>query len=51
MRFTKLGRRFDILTVHDPDETGRYLVCRAEGGGAVKLTMQLTLDGLVRGCA
>lgn len=28
MRLTKAGRIFDILTVHDPDETGRYLVCR-----------------------
>jgi len=30
MRFTKPGRSFDILTVHDPDESGRYLVCRVK---------------------
>jgi len=29
-RFRKGMRVFDILTVHDPDETGRYLVCRAK---------------------
>jgi SPP1 family predicted phage head-tail adaptor len=28
MRFRKDDRRFDIATVHDPDESGRYLVCR-----------------------
>lgn len=27
-RFRKGARIFRILTVHDPDETGRYLVCR-----------------------
>lgn len=27
-RFEKAGRIFAILTVTDPDETGRYLVCR-----------------------
>lgn len=27
MRFEKQGRRFLILTVGDPDESGRYLVC------------------------
>lgn len=26
-RFRKGTRLFDIATVHDPDETGRYLVC------------------------
>jgi len=33
MRFARQGRAFEILTVHDPDETGRYLVClvREEG--------------------
>lgn len=33
MRFVKSGRIFEILTIHDPDETGRYLVCatREEG--------------------
>jgi SPP1 family predicted phage head-tail adaptor len=29
MRFARAGRNFQILTVQDPDETGRYLVCRA----------------------
>ncbi len=28
MRLAGQGRVFDIVTVHDPDETGRYLVCR-----------------------
>lgn len=27
-RLRRRGRVFDIMTVHDPDETGRYLVCR-----------------------
>lgn len=31
-RFRKGARIFDILTVHDPDETGRYLVCRVKEG-------------------
>jgi len=30
MRFARDGRFFDIRTVHDPDETGRYLVCLAQ---------------------
>jgi SPP1 family predicted phage head-tail adaptor len=30
MRFCRAGRAFDIVTVHDPDESGRYLVCRAQ---------------------
>lgn len=34
MRLTLRGRVFRILTVHDPDETGRYLVCRVEEQGA-----------------
>ena len=33
MRFNRLGRIFEILTVHDPDETGRYLVCRTKEQG------------------
>jgi head-tail adaptor len=33
MRFAKQGRIFDIVTVHDPDDTGRYLVCRAREAG------------------
>ena len=33
MRFTRDGRVFDILTVHDPDESGRYLVCRTREVG------------------
>lgn len=28
-RFRKATRLFDIVTVHDPDDSGRYLVCRA----------------------
>jgi len=28
MRFRRNGRAFLIVSVHDPDETGRYLVCR-----------------------
>ena len=48
MRFARQGRIFDIVTVHDPDETGRYLVCRAREAGLMKLAMQLTLDGLIR---
>jgi SPP1 family predicted phage head-tail adaptor len=34
MRLTKPGRVFEIITVHDPDETGRYLVCKAREIGA-----------------
>lgn len=33
MRLTRAGRVFDILTVHDPDESGRYLVCRVKEKG------------------
>ena len=33
MRFVKSGRVFDILTVHDPDESGRYFVCRVREAG------------------
>ncbi|GAB5506654.1 MAG: phage head closure protein [Rhizobiaceae bacterium] len=33
MRFTANGRIFEILTVSDPDETGRYLVCRTREDG------------------
>jgi SPP1 family predicted phage head-tail adaptor len=33
MRFARLGRAFDILTVHDPDESGRYLVCKVKEVG------------------
>jgi SPP1 family predicted phage head-tail adaptor len=29
MRFSRQGRSFMIVTVHDPDESGRYLVCRS----------------------
>jgi SPP1 family predicted phage head-tail adaptor len=29
MRFTKDTRMFDILTVYDPDETGRYFQCES----------------------
>lgn len=31
-RFRKGARVFDILTVYDPDDTGRYLVCRVMEG-------------------
>lgn len=34
MRLVRQARAFDILTVHDPDETGRYLVCRVKEVGA-----------------
>lgn len=34
MRFTKGERVFEIVTVHDPDETGRYLVCKTREVGA-----------------
>ncbi|MBO6899763.1 MAG: phage head closure protein [Rhizobiaceae bacterium] len=33
MRFSANGRIFAILTVSDPDETGRYLVCRTREDG------------------
>ncbi len=33
MRFRKQARLFEILTVHDPDETQRYLVCRTRETG------------------
>jgi SPP1 family predicted phage head-tail adaptor len=33
MRFVRQGRIFNIVTVHDPDDTGRYLVCRAREEG------------------
>ncbi|TKT81227.1 phage head closure protein [Aquamicrobium sp. LC103] len=33
MRLVRQERVFDILTVHDPDETGRYLVCRVREDG------------------
>ena len=33
MRFVRGGRLFDILTVHDPDETRRYLICRTTEKG------------------
>lgn len=34
MRFRRQERLFDILTVHDPDESGRYLVCKTREIGA-----------------
>lgn len=34
MRFRRGGCVYEIVTVHDPDETGRYLVCRAREAGA-----------------
>lgn len=33
MRFARQARIFDIVTVHDPDDTGRYLVCRTREAG------------------
>jgi SPP1 family predicted phage head-tail adaptor len=33
MRFRWGTRVFDIVTVHDPDESGRYLVCRTREVG------------------
>jgi SPP1 family predicted phage head-tail adaptor len=33
MRFAKGLRIFDIVTIHDPDESGRYLVCRVSEEG------------------
>ena len=33
LRFRKHGRVFSILTVHDPDESGRYLVCQVKEVG------------------
>jgi SPP1 family predicted phage head-tail adaptor len=33
MRFAGSARAFAILTIHDPDETGRYLVCRVKETG------------------
>ena len=34
MRLRRLGRVFTVVTVHDPDESGRYLVCRVREEGA-----------------
>ncbi|TPW32757.1 phage head closure protein [Pararhizobium mangrovi] len=28
LRFVRFARAFEIVAVHDPDESGRYLVCR-----------------------
>ncbi|WP_187970198.1 phage head closure protein [Aquibium microcysteis] len=33
MRFAAGDRRFSIETVHDPDETGRFLICRVREEG------------------
>lgn len=33
MRFVRQERVFEIVTVHDPDETSRYLVCRVREEG------------------
>jgi SPP1 family predicted phage head-tail adaptor len=33
MRFRKGDRLFDILTVYDPDETGRYFFCETSEAG------------------
>ncbi len=34
MRLRKGARIFDVVTVSDPDESGRYLVCRTKEKGA-----------------
>lgn len=34
MRFVRQDRIFVIVTVHDPDETGRYLTCMTREEGA-----------------
>lgn len=34
MRFVKGERLFSIVTVHDPDESGRYLLCKVTEKGA-----------------
>ncbi|RJG45897.1 phage head closure protein [Mesorhizobium sp. DCY119] len=33
MRFVRQERVFEIVTVHDPDETSRYMVCRVREEG------------------
>lgn len=33
MRLRKGARIFRLMTIHDPDETGRYLVCRVREEG------------------
>lgn len=33
MRFRRQARLFDIVTVHDPDDSGRYLVCQVREEG------------------
>jgi len=33
MRFARQGKVFEIVTVHDPDDSGRYLVCRVREAG------------------
>ena len=33
MRLARSGRNFAILNAYDPDETGRYLVCRVKEEG------------------
>lgn len=33
MRLVRGARAWDIITAHDPDETGRYLVCRTREVG------------------
>lgn len=34
MRLRRQGRIFAIVTVHDPDDSGRYLICRVKEAGA-----------------
>lgn len=33
MRLVRQGRLLEIMTVHDPDETGRYQICRVREEG------------------
>ncbi|SDP03902.1 phage head-tail adaptor, putative, SPP1 family [Phyllobacterium sp. OV277] len=33
MRLRRGSRFFQLITIHDPDETGRYLICRAREEG------------------
>ena len=48
MRLVFGARVLTIVTVHDPDGTGRYTLLPDTGGGAMRIAMKLTLDGLVR---
>ena len=50
-RFVLGTRRFDIVAAHDPDETGRYLIChlpRNALNGSLRVTGRALADAL--GC-